>query len=103
MIRCCGSIAWSIQSVANYRMGFVFGGQVKVSEVKTVSITVITHTRFFVRDPEKRIIKASNVVFQEMSTLRVQLQCCELGQSKLKLELIRIQLFRDLDGRRLHD
>ena len=79
MTRCCGSIAWSSQSVAGYRMMFVFKGWVNGFEDKTVSITVTAYTRFFVGDPEKRVVKASNVVFQEVSTLRVQLQSCELG------------------------
>ena len=83
-------------------MMFVFEGWVNRFEDKTVSITVTTYTRFFVGDAEKRVVKASNVVFQEVSTLRVQLQIYELGHLQLKLDLIRIQLLLDLDGRRLH-
>ena len=60
-------------------MNSVFEEHFDRFEGKTVCITTITHTRFFVRDPEKRIVKACNVVLQEVSTLRVELHCCELG------------------------
>lgn len=52
-------------------MTFVFQGQVNTFEEKIVRIGVATYARFFVGGPKERVVKARNVVFQEMSTLRV--------------------------------